>query len=169
MGERDETCPVSTEGWMRRVHFVREGGGGEGPPTARTSSPRRREYSAARAWVVGAVHAHTRTRTHRHTLTNSRTHARTLTHTHTHTHTPPYKLDAMRAAPPRTDRTHISPHRAGERDREGGHRPRPPPGRRSPHSPALPPTVRDAACPISTGRGTRRVRLVRGEGRGVST
>jgi hypothetical protein len=30
-GERDETCPVSTEGWTRRVHFVREGvGGGEG-------------------------------------------------------------------------------------------------------------------------------------------
>jgi hypothetical protein len=29
--------------------------------------------------------------------------------------------------------------------------------------------VRDAACPISTGRRTRRVRLVRGEGRGVST
>ena len=27
-GERDETCPVSTEGWTRRVHFVREGGGG---------------------------------------------------------------------------------------------------------------------------------------------
>ena len=27
---------------------------------------------------------------------------------------------------------------------------------------------RDAACPVSTGRGTRRVRLVRGEGRGVS-
>ena len=26
----------------------------------------------------------------------------------------------------------------------------------------------DAACPISTGGGTRRVRLVRGEGRGVS-
>ena len=26
--ERDETCPVSTEGWTRRVHFVREGGGG---------------------------------------------------------------------------------------------------------------------------------------------
>ena len=24
----DETCPVSTEGWTRRVHFVREGGGG---------------------------------------------------------------------------------------------------------------------------------------------
>ena len=30
MGERDETCPVSTEGWTRRVHFVREGGGGGG-------------------------------------------------------------------------------------------------------------------------------------------
>jgi hypothetical protein len=27
---------------------------------------------------------------------------------------------------------------------------------------------RDAACPISTGRGTQRVHLVRGEGRGVS-
>ena len=27
VGERDETCPVSTEGWTRRVHFVREGGG----------------------------------------------------------------------------------------------------------------------------------------------
>jgi len=25
----DETCPVSTEGWTRRVHFVREGGRGE--------------------------------------------------------------------------------------------------------------------------------------------
>ena len=24
-GERDETCPISTEGWTRRVHFVREG------------------------------------------------------------------------------------------------------------------------------------------------
>ena len=27
----DETCPISTEGWTRRVHFVREGGGGGGP------------------------------------------------------------------------------------------------------------------------------------------
>ena len=27
---------------------------------------------------------------------------------------------------------------------------------------------RDAACPVSTGGGTRRVRSVRGEGRGVS-
>jgi hypothetical protein len=25
---RDGTCPISTEGWTRRVHFVREGGGG---------------------------------------------------------------------------------------------------------------------------------------------
>ena len=24
----DQTCPISTEGWTRRVHFVREGGGG---------------------------------------------------------------------------------------------------------------------------------------------
>ena len=29
-GERDETCPVSTEGWTRRVHFIREGGGDGG-------------------------------------------------------------------------------------------------------------------------------------------
>ena len=26
----DQTCPISTEGWTRRVHFVREGGGGRG-------------------------------------------------------------------------------------------------------------------------------------------
>ena len=25
---RPQTCPISTEGWTRRVHFVREGGGG---------------------------------------------------------------------------------------------------------------------------------------------
>ena len=28
----DETCPISTEGWTRRVHFVREGGEGGGRP-----------------------------------------------------------------------------------------------------------------------------------------
>ena len=28
--QRAETCPISTEGWTRRVHFVREGGGGGG-------------------------------------------------------------------------------------------------------------------------------------------
>jgi len=26
----DETCPISTEGWTKRVHFVREGGGWAG-------------------------------------------------------------------------------------------------------------------------------------------
>jgi hypothetical protein len=26
----DETCPISTEGWTRRVHLVREGGEGGG-------------------------------------------------------------------------------------------------------------------------------------------
>jgi hypothetical protein len=35
--ERDETCPISMEGWTRRVHFVREeggeGGGGRPLPT----------------------------------------------------------------------------------------------------------------------------------------
>ena len=34
---RDETCPISTEGWTRRVHFVREGGGGA-PHLATTPS-----------------------------------------------------------------------------------------------------------------------------------
>ena len=33
-GMRWEMCPVSTEGWTRRVHFVREGGGGGGGPPA---------------------------------------------------------------------------------------------------------------------------------------
>ena len=28
--QRDETCPISTEGWTRRVQLVREGGGGGG-------------------------------------------------------------------------------------------------------------------------------------------
>ena len=28
-GRRDETCPISTGGGTRRVHLVREGGGGE--------------------------------------------------------------------------------------------------------------------------------------------
>jgi len=32
-GGMDETCPVSTEGWTRRVHFVRERGGGGAVPT----------------------------------------------------------------------------------------------------------------------------------------
>jgi hypothetical protein len=32
--QRDETCPISTEGWTRRVHFVREGGGGGAFPLA---------------------------------------------------------------------------------------------------------------------------------------
>jgi len=31
------------------------------------------------------------------------------------------------------------------------------------------PRRRDEACPVGTGGGTRRVHLVRGEGRGVST
>jgi len=34
---RDETCPISTEGWTRRVHFVREGGRGGRPARARAA------------------------------------------------------------------------------------------------------------------------------------
>ena len=38
-GERDETFPVSTEGWTRRVHFVRErGGGGGGHPQSQAAA-----------------------------------------------------------------------------------------------------------------------------------
>ena len=38
-----ETCPISTEGWTRRVHFVREGGWGGGSKRgrARPQAPRR--------------------------------------------------------------------------------------------------------------------------------
>jgi hypothetical protein len=39
--ERDETCSISTEGWTRRVHFVREGGGGERPPARAERSKER--------------------------------------------------------------------------------------------------------------------------------
>jgi len=35
-----ETCPISTEGWTRRVHFVREGGGVRAAPGVNASSPR---------------------------------------------------------------------------------------------------------------------------------
>ena len=34
-----ETCPISTEGWTRRVHFVREGGGGGGVADGRLGRP----------------------------------------------------------------------------------------------------------------------------------
>jgi hypothetical protein len=47
--ERDETCPVSTKGWTRRVHFVREGGeGGHAPAglSAATSAVRQLVPSA---------------------------------------------------------------------------------------------------------------------------
>ena len=41
--EAAETCPVSTEGWTRRVHLVRGGGGGKGSrPAARPGSCRAR-------------------------------------------------------------------------------------------------------------------------------
>jgi hypothetical protein len=39
-GRRDETCPVSTEGWTRRVHFVREGGEGRGDLLERRENAR---------------------------------------------------------------------------------------------------------------------------------
>ena len=40
---RGEMCPVSTEGWTRRVHFVREGG-------ARSGEGGRQSRGAGRAW-----------------------------------------------------------------------------------------------------------------------
>ena len=50
LGERDETCPVSTERWTTHVHFVREGGGGGGrraDGTTRAAPPARMGYSRA--------------------------------------------------------------------------------------------------------------------------
>jgi hypothetical protein len=51
--ERDETCPVSTEGWTRRVHFVREVGGGGHPATARVG--RSRGLSAPKPLPEGVI------------------------------------------------------------------------------------------------------------------
>ena len=44
----DETCPVSTEGWTRRVHFVREGGGFE-PASAGSSAAAATRAARARS------------------------------------------------------------------------------------------------------------------------
>ena len=51
--EPNETCLISTEGWTRRVHFVREGGGGTssappapGAPRAGRTHPLRRASTA---------------------------------------------------------------------------------------------------------------------------
>ena len=65
--QRDETCPISTEGWTRRVHFVREGGGGalqraaarrcaRPAPRARPSAPARpprRRGCGTGGWCAG--------------------------------------------------------------------------------------------------------------------
>ena len=55
-GSSRETCPISTEGWTRRVHFVREGKGGGVPPVRRAAggAPRRGARSARPA---GPAHA----------------------------------------------------------------------------------------------------------------
>jgi len=46
--ERDETSPVSTAGWTRRVHFVRGGGGGEMGKSTRRSKGENAPRPAAR-------------------------------------------------------------------------------------------------------------------------
>jgi hypothetical protein len=43
------TCQISTEGWTRRVHFVREGGGGGDPVIDDAISPARRAPARASA------------------------------------------------------------------------------------------------------------------------
>ena len=45
-GSSRETCPISTEGWTRRVHFVREGKGGGGSTCSKSS---RRSAATRRA------------------------------------------------------------------------------------------------------------------------
>jgi len=47
-----ETCPLSTEGWTRRVHFLREGGGWGG---ACQGVPERGERREVAGVVVGGV------------------------------------------------------------------------------------------------------------------
>ena len=51
-----ETCPISTEGWTRRVHFVREGGGWGGGGLCREGrqQPRVGPLSEARAQTKSA-------------------------------------------------------------------------------------------------------------------
>ena len=48
------TRPVSTEGWTRRVHFVREGGGGSTPRSARRAARVRSSSAAAATGAAGA-------------------------------------------------------------------------------------------------------------------
>ena len=46
----DAACPISTEGWTRRVHFVREGGEGGGGRARRTRWPRPRVPASINLW-----------------------------------------------------------------------------------------------------------------------
>ena len=50
-----ETCPISTEGWTRRVHFVREGGGGGGHLSGRGPSALRPRLVSTRCAVSCAA------------------------------------------------------------------------------------------------------------------
>jgi hypothetical protein len=61
LGERDETCPVSTERWTRRVHFVREEGGGRlGVGRIRNLPPRRacQRRLPRRGRIAGRMRGH---------------------------------------------------------------------------------------------------------------
>jgi hypothetical protein len=51
---RDKTCPVSTGGWTRRVHFVREGGGGR-PGYTRLRGARGARAEARLRWLKGRM------------------------------------------------------------------------------------------------------------------
>ena len=56
-GGPNETCPISTEGWTRRVHFAREGGGGGGVLACRKAQVRIQLHLGADARVRGRYHA----------------------------------------------------------------------------------------------------------------
>ena len=45
--ERDAACPISTEGWTRRVHFVREGGGGGLPSWPQRPMPHTNSFPSS--------------------------------------------------------------------------------------------------------------------------
>jgi len=159
--ERDETCPVSTKGWTRRVHFEREGGGGG----ARARGVERRHQ---RREAVGAQRALPRWRV--------RVTLQALAHQRRGggEARPRQGRDGEQRRGAQTGNKDVG-RRRGAHARDAGTRGRHSGAGRGARACRRRVSllsrygVRDAGCPISTGRGTRRVRLVRGEGRGVST
>jgi hypothetical protein len=202
---RDETCPVSTEGWTRRVHFVREGvhctpslaillsrpsaqSGPLGPP---------RHTRASRAAPLRGNAARDRARHKRphprRGYARGRGHPTKLSPSAS---SPAPRSDAPRAPAPSDPAGDPSPGAARGSSPEAARdtslqeasepRKRNPPPSESSSSPAPapppapaprrarasaihPPTLSRSCARPACGKGTRRVQLVRRDGRDVST